>query len=97
MAEVIDLRVLSPFNPKKIIESVEKTGRLLVVDGGWKTAGMSAEVMASVCEAIKPTALLRPPVRITLPDAPAPTAKVLEQAYYTQVSDIVKKSKNLVA
>lgn len=96
-AEVIDLRVLSPFNPKKIIESVEKTGRLLVVDGGWKTAGISAEVIASVCEATKPTALLRPPARLTLPDAPAPTAKILEQAYYTQVSDIVKMAKNLVA
>ena len=38
--ECIDARILNPFNPSKIIKSVKKTGRLLVVDGGWKIVGL---------------------------------------------------------
>ena len=41
-AEVIDVRVLKPFCPEKIVSSVQKTGRLIVLDGGWKTAGFAA-------------------------------------------------------
>ena len=39
-AEVIDIRILNPLNPELIIESVKKTGRLLVVDGGWKNVNL---------------------------------------------------------
>lgn len=89
-AEVIDLRVLNPFNPLAIVDSVRKTGRLLVVDGGWKNAGFAAEVIASVVERVEPSTWSRPPARLTLPDAPAPTSRVLEKIYYPTAADVAK-------
>jgi pyruvate dehydrogenase E1 component beta subunit len=83
LVEVIDLRVVQPLDPSVIIESVRKTKRLVVVDGSWKNAGMAGEVIASVMESLD-IQMMAPPIRITLPDAPAPTSKVLEQEYYRQ-------------
>jgi acetoin:2,6-dichlorophenolindophenol oxidoreductase subunit beta len=87
-AEVIDLRVLNPLRPEIIVQSVERTGRLCVVDGGWKTCGLAGEIIASVVERLPTQALRAAPKRITLPDAPAPTSRALERLYYTQPSDI---------
>jgi pyruvate/2-oxoglutarate/acetoin dehydrogenase E1 component len=94
-AEVVDLRVLNPFKPEIIRQSVLKTGRLLVVDGGWKTCGMSAEVVAAVMEGLPPQALVCSPVRLTLPDAPAPTSRTLEAMYYPDVSRVVSTALSL--
>ena len=80
-AEIIDLRVLNPFQPDLITRSVKKTGRLLVVDGGWKVCGISAEVLAAVAEGVNPLLLKKAPIRVTLPDAPAPTSSALEKIY----------------
>lgn len=88
-AEVIDVRVLNPLRPDAIIESVRRTGRLLVVDGGWRTAGFAAEIVALVAENVDAANLLARPVRLTLPDAPAPTSKVLEAAYYPTADSVV--------
>jgi pyruvate dehydrogenase E1 component beta subunit len=96
-AEVIDLRVLNPFAPDIIAESVARTGRLLVVDGGWRTAGFSAEVIASVAERIPGAKWHCPPRRLTLPDAPAPTSRVLEKIYYPQVADVKSAVMNLMS
>jgi pyruvate dehydrogenase E1 component beta subunit len=95
--DVVDLRVLNPLDPTVIIESVRKTGRLLAVDGGWRTCGMAGEVIAAVAEAVDPSALRCRPVRLTLPDAPAPTSKPLEQAYYPTVADVAAAARALVA
>jgi pyruvate/2-oxoglutarate/acetoin dehydrogenase E1 component len=95
-AEVIDLRVLNPFDPKTICSSVEKTGRLLVVDGGWSTCGISAEVIAAVSEAVEPKKMRAKPYRITLPHAPAPSSRVLEKIYYPTIEDVILHAKNLV-
>lgn len=95
-AEVIDLRILNPFQPETIISSVKKTGRLLVVDGGWSTCGISAEVIASVMERTSPGSLAASPVRISLPDAPAPTSRVLEAIYYPTVAVVVDRATSLV-
>lgn len=81
--EVIDLRVLNPLDPSSVIQSVIKTGRLLVVDGSWASCGLSAEIIASVTESIDLKNLKVSPKRITLPSAPAPTSKALEDIYYT--------------
>lgn len=93
---VVDVRVLNPFNPDEIVKSVKRTGRLLVVDGGWKVAGFAAEIIASVVEACSPNCLLMPPVRVTLPPAPAPTSKVLQDTYYPSVEEVVLKAKSLL-
>lgn len=95
-AEVVDLRVLNPFQPEVILQSVKKTGRLMVVDGGWRTCGLSAEVLASVFEGVPPESLIRPPVRVTLPDAPAPTSRNLESLYYPDVSRVVTAAHSLL-
>lgn len=96
-AEVIDLRILNPFNPRLVVESVNKTGRLLVIDGSWKTCGFSAEVIAAVSEQCPPRVMRSNPARITLPDAPAPTSKKLQDIYYPQTCNIVTKALALLS
>lgn len=80
--EIIDLRVLNPLNNKSIIKSVKKTGRLLVIDGGWENCGIAGEVIASVVGNIEINCMKKNPMRLTLPPAPAPTSRVLEKEYY---------------
>ncbi len=86
-AEVIDLRVLNPYRPQQIVESVARTGRLVVVDGGWSPCGMAGEVIASVAES-GAVRWKSTPRRLTLPFAPAPTSRVLEKNYYPNVGQI---------
>ena len=81
-ADLIDLRVLTPLDHSLIVDSVKRTRRLLVVDGGTRTAGFSAEVISATVELLPVSTLLVPPSRVTLPDAPAPTASNLENIYY---------------
>lgn len=95
-SELIDLRVINPLDPAIIIESVKKTGRLLVIDGGWSPCGMAGEVIASVIENVSPTALKKSPRRITLPFAPAPTAGVLEKIYYPTAETIIYQVRQLM-
>ena len=94
--EVIDVRVLNPFFAEKIIESVKKTKNLLVVDSGWISGGFSAEIIAKVVESLPVNCLNNPPVRIALPDAPAPTSIVLEKDYYTSSDDVVNTVRKIV-
>ena len=90
-AEVVDLKVLNPFDDKTLIQSVMKTNRLLSVDISWKTCGISSEIIARVSESIDPKMLISSPARITLPDCPAPSSKELEKYYYPNSNDILKK------
>jgi pyruvate dehydrogenase E1 component beta subunit len=90
--DVIDLRVLNPLDRDEVIASVRRTGRLLVVDGDWSSCGLAAEIVASVLEAIEPGRLRARPVRVTLPDAPAPTSAPLERSYYPTVDQVVGKA-----
>ena len=94
-AEVIDLRVINPLDTAGVVASAQKTGRLLVVDGDWSTCGLAGEVIARVAETLPPGCLRTAPRRLTLPDAPAPTSKPLEQAYYFRTDDIVEAAGKL--
>lgn len=96
-AEVMDLRVLNPFKPDPVVESVRKTGRLLVIDGGWRTCGMAGEVIASVVERLPAHVFKSSPQRITLPDAPAPTSRKLEEIYYPNDEQLVAVVCSLIA
>ena len=91
-AEVIDIRVLSPLSPELILKSVTKTGRLVVVDGGWSPTGFAGEIIATVTESIDPKLIKSSPKRVTLPFAPAPSASNLEKLYYPTALDVVKVS-----
>lgn len=85
--EVIDLRTLKPIDEEIIAESVKKTGRVLVVDTGWATGGVCAEIGCLVAE--KCFRDLKGPVqRVGLPDVPTPAGFALEQYYYPDVKRI---------
>jgi pyruvate/2-oxoglutarate/acetoin dehydrogenase E1 component len=94
--DVIDLRVLNPLDSREIIRSVRRTGRLLVVDGDWSSCGLAAEIIAQVTETLEPGQLRARPVRITLPDAPAPTSAPLERNYYPTVETVVERALAMV-
>jgi len=94
-AEVVDLRTIKPLDGDAIEASVRKTGRLLVVDGTWKSYGVSAEIAAFACERAF-DALKAPIIRLTLPNAPAPMSRVLERAYYYEAEDIVRAAASLL-
>ena len=86
--EVIDLRSLKPLDEELLLDSVKKTGKLVVADGGWRTCGIAAEISALVAE--KAFGYLKAPItRVTLPDTPAPASPSLEAAYYPTASSIV--------
>ena len=87
-AEVIDLRSIKPWDRELVFDSVRKTGRLVISDAAWKTAGVAAEIAASVSTELF-DALKAPIQRVTLPDAPAPVSVALERAYYITAGDIV--------
>ena len=89
-AEVIDLRVLSPLDITPICQSVKKTKRLVVIDGGTRHCGFAAEIITSVLENIEEQTVCNP-MRFTLPDFPAPTPSCLEENYYPDSSSIVDK------
>jgi pyruvate dehydrogenase E1 component beta subunit len=95
--EVIDVRQINPLSPEAIILSVEKTGRFVAVDGGWSSCGLAGELMACVAESIAPSLLKAPLARVTLPSAPAPTSRPLEEAYYPTASTVCARIKTLMA
>lgn len=88
-AEVIDPRTLRPLDEDIILNSVAKTGRLMIADCGWKTGGVTAEIAAMIAE--KGFSFLKAPVkRLACPDLPTPAAPSLEKAYYIGKEDIKK-------
>ena len=94
VVEVIDLRSLKPLDKNLVFESVKKTGRLVIADGGWKTCGIAAEISALVSENIFEY-LKAPIMRVSLPDTPAPASSALEKAYYPRSEDIISSVKHL--
>ncbi|MFO1265849.1 MAG: alpha-ketoacid dehydrogenase subunit beta [Rubrivivax sp.] len=77
--EVIDLRVLRPLDSETILKSVRRTHRLLVVDEGWCSGSLAAEVMARVAEQAFYD-LDAPPARVCSEEVPIPYAKHMEEA-----------------
>lgn len=85
--EVIDLRVLRPLDDKTFLESVNRTHRALIVDEGWRSGSISAEITARIME--KAFYDLDLPVeRICSAEVPMPYAKHLEDAALPQASAI---------
>ena len=85
--ELIDLRTIKPLDKKTILHSVQKTGRLIVIDPDWKTVGFSAEVVAMVSEEAH-AFLKAAPVRIAYPDRLVPTSWVLANHFYPTAKHI---------
>lgn len=94
--EVIDPRSLKPFDEELVVESLKKTGRLLVCDTGWQTAGMAAAIISQITQ--KYFSLLKSaPRSVTLPDTPAPMSGVLEKAYFKTADDIIREIRSMIA
>ena len=93
--EVIDLRVLRPLDDATICASVRKTRRALVVDEGWRSGSLAAELMARIVEQAF-FELDAPPARVCSAEVPVPYARHLEEAALPQVSQIVAAAKQLV-
>lgn len=79
--ELLDLCSIRPLDRESILESVGKTGRLLVLEEDWKTLGVASEILASVAEEAWGN-LKAPPARLCLPDQYCGTSPALSKTYY---------------
>jgi pyruvate dehydrogenase E1 component beta subunit len=87
-AEVIDLRTLRPLDTEAILGSVGRTHRAVIIDEGWRTGSLAAEISAQIMEGAF-DALDAPVARICGAEVPMPYAKHLEDAAMPQAADIV--------
>jgi len=94
-AEVIDLRSLRPLDDEAIMNTVRKTHRVMIVDEGWKSGSISAEIMARINEQAF-FELDAPMGRICSAEVPFPYAKHLEDAALPQPAKIVAMAKKLM-
>ncbi|MBX6763821.1 MAG: alpha-ketoacid dehydrogenase subunit beta [Rubrobacteraceae bacterium] len=93
--EVLDLRSLVPLDREAILESVGKTGRVLVVDEDYRSFGLSGEIAATIAEE-DPTLLKAPLSRVAVPDVPIPYARPLERAVLPTPERIEEAARGLV-
>lgn len=94
-AEVIDLRVLRPLDMATVAASVARTHRCVIVDEGWKSGSISAEIAARLAEDAL-YELDAPVLRVCSREMPVPYAAHLEEATLPQVADIVAAARGLV-
>jgi len=94
-AEVIDLRSLRPLDDETIMASAKKTHRVMIVDEGWKSGSISAEIMARINEQAF-FELDAPMRRVCTEEVPLPYAKHLEDAAIPQPEKIVAMARELM-
>ena len=86
--EIIDLHSISHPDSQMILNSIQKTGKLLIADTSWSSYGVSAEINRIINEN-NPSFLVTPTLSLGMAPAPCPTAKSLEDLYYPDVHDLV--------
>jgi len=94
-AEVIDLRSLRPLDDATYLASIAKTHRALIVDEGWRSGSLAAEIITRIVEQAF-FDLDAPPARLCSAEVPTPYAKHLEDAALPQVPAIVAAAKGLL-
>jgi pyruvate dehydrogenase E1 component beta subunit len=94
--EVIDVRTVVPLDRRTILESVSRTGHLIVVDPAPGTCSVAAEVAATVAESAFDR-LKGPIVRLTAPDVPVPFSPDLERLMYPTVDSIADAARKQCA
>jgi pyruvate/2-oxoglutarate/acetoin dehydrogenase E1 component len=94
-AEVIDLRSLRPLDDATIAASIARTHRVLIVDEGWRSGGLSAEIGMRIAERSF-YELDAPPMRLCGAEVPIPYPKHLEDAAIPQVETILSAANSLV-
>ena len=91
--EVINMRSIKPLDRETILNSVMKTGRLVAVEDGYPTSGVTAEILSAVMESEAFDYLDAPAQRVTAWDIPMPYAKSLENISTPRVVDVVQAAK----
>lgn len=86
--DLVDLRSIKPLDAPLIIQSVERTGRLLVVMDEWRSGGIAAEIISTVSEHVR---MLYPPQRLTYPNYPSASSSALTKNYYPNMDMICQK------
>ncbi len=94
-AEVIDLRTLRPLDTRPIVESIQKTNRLVVVEEGWRAYGVGAEIASRVTE-LAFDHLDAPVRRVAQAEVPLPYNRRLEQMALPQVADVIRAVKDVM-
>lgn len=94
-AEVVDLRTLRPLDMEPVLESFKKTNRAIVVEEGWKSYGVGAEVVSRIYEEAFDY-VDAPILRVAQKEVPLPYNRNLEQAALPQVSDIITAAKEVL-
>jgi pyruvate dehydrogenase E1 component beta subunit len=94
--EVVDLRTLRPLDDALLLESVRRTHRVLIVDEGWRSGGISAEIGLRMVEQAF-FELDAPIARVCTAEVPIPYPKHLEDAALPSVAAIVAAARGLVA
>lgn len=94
-AEVLDLRVLRPLDETAILASVAKTRRAVIVDEGWRSGSLAAEVIARIVESGFWN-LDMPPARVCTEEVPIPYPKHLEDAALPSVGRIVAAARKIL-
>ena len=79
--DLFDLNILQPLETNAIINSVKKTGRILVIDSGFKNLGIGSEIISRISETCMEK-LKSKPLRIGLPFVPTPSSRFLAKSYY---------------
>jgi pyruvate dehydrogenase E1 component beta subunit/2-oxoisovalerate dehydrogenase E1 component len=95
-AEVVDLRVLRPLDDETIMASVAKTHRVLIVDEGWRSGSIAAEISTRIMEQAF-YELDAPVERLCSAEVPLPYAKHMEDAALPQVATIVATARRMVS
>ncbi len=93
--EVVDLRTLRPLDMAPVLESVHRTNRAIVVEEGWRSYGVGAEVAARIQEEAFDD-LDAPVLRIAQKEVPLPYNRTLEQSALPQVPDILRAVKEVL-
>lgn len=94
-AEVIDLRTLRPLDTATILDSVRKTHRAVIVDEGWRSGSLSAEVSARITEGAF-YELDAPVARVCSAEVPMPYPRHLEEAALPQTESIIAAARGAV-
>jgi pyruvate dehydrogenase E1 component beta subunit len=94
--EVIDLRTLNPLDTETFIGSVQKTGRAVVVEECWQTAGLGGDIAARIYEGCFDR-LLAPVKRISGLDVPMPYSRKIEKLCIPQTEGIVQGVRDLLS
>ncbi|MDA4111213.1 MAG: hypothetical protein OK439_01640 [Thaumarchaeota archaeon] len=93
--EVLDLRTLAPLDVNTIFDSVKKTGRVITLEGGWRSCGVGAEICTMICENMMDQ-LDSPPIRLAAEMTHIPTSSALRMKVFPSKEQIIQSIEETV-